>query len=321
MNLISAFESGYVNNIPNFTDPPIETLLSKLFFTKDRVYKIYKPRPAFYGDMSEKNYRRDFYAVDFSWNNKIAPEIYLELCGVKYENNRYMQSPIDTADDYYIVMQRIDGKDHLRNRILNNQITPAEIQSVTRALINRLNNLHESEKDNLAHISARQHNDLHQESVNDLENWANYSSSEFSNTHAKRAIEHIRHIVNNESYFTNYNHNNLQANIDANCDNIIFLDDKISFLDILPPKESWRVNDRFFSLARLFVDIAVLGDKQTAQTIYDTCAEYGEIPSKNALLAHEIHAAVIQSLYRRDINQDDLAEKYERFVVEVLEEL
>ena len=72
---------------------------------------------------------------------------------------------------------------------------------------------------------------------------------------------------------------------------------KISFLDILPPKKSWRVNDKFFSIARLFVDIAVLGEQTMAQKAYEAASEYSKIPPKNALLAHEIHAAVTNKLF------------------------
>ena len=66
MTLIEAFEAGKVEGITGRPDQIIETLLSKLFFFGDQVFKIYKNEKNSVIE-STKLQRAEFYSQDFLW--------------------------------------------------------------------------------------------------------------------------------------------------------------------------------------------------------------------------------------------------------------
>ena len=108
MNLIEAFEQKLVNGFEDKTpDKIIETIVSKIFFYGEDVYKVYKYEKFFFGDFTDKNFRENFYREDFYWNNVTAPRIYLSLKPVKSIGGKY--KIVDSEpEDFFIEMKKFD---------------------------------------------------------------------------------------------------------------------------------------------------------------------------------------------------------------------
>lgn len=136
MNLIEAFEQNSVDGFDNQTDGSIETLISKLFFFGDRVVKAYKWKRTFFGDFENKDFRQDYYEEDFFWNQKMAPEIYLELKSVKKIGQKYVNANKE-ADDHYILMERIDNKKNLTNLLTEKAVTNQNLNDIISIMAKR----------------------------------------------------------------------------------------------------------------------------------------------------------------------------------------
>ena len=111
MTLLEAFEQNLIND--DKYERRIETIFSKLFFFSDKVIKIYKYSDNYYGQFSDINFRKEFYAEDFSWNHTMAPDIYLSLNPYKLTDGKWAPASQDEAEDFYIVMKRIDDKSNV----------------------------------------------------------------------------------------------------------------------------------------------------------------------------------------------------------------
>lgn len=109
--------------------------------------------------------------------------------------------------------------------------------------------------------------------------------------------------------------------IDANCDNILILTNKIGFLDILPPKENWRVADKFFTICRVTTDVAALLGREKANIMYEAYKNFAGLPSENVKIIYEIRSALIQAAYRYALEQPNLAQKYLQFMDQRLRDL
>ena len=124
MNLIQAFEENLVEDFNTFSpDKVIETIVSKIFFYGDKVYKIYKYEKFFFGDFSNQDFRKKFYEEDFYWNNTMAPHVYSALWGVKKNFNKYKLTDLSGAEDFFIEMKKFNDDKNLTNLLLKKKIS------------------------------------------------------------------------------------------------------------------------------------------------------------------------------------------------------
>jgi hypothetical protein len=102
--------------------------------------------------------------------------------------------------------------------------------------------------------------------------------------------------------------------IDSQSDNILILDNKIEFLDIIPPKESWHIQDLFFTISRAATDVSVLQSPEKAKVIYTTYAKHFSLPSEEVRIVYEIKSALIKAAYMYVLKKPKIAEKYLVFI-------
>lgn len=171
MNLLEAFEKQAVSGISKTPDRVIETLISKLFFFGDKVYKVYKWNKAFFGDFSSLDFRKDFYQEDFFWNNAMAPHIYLALKPVKFDGNVFIEADIADAEDFYIVMNKIDEKDNLTKKLINKDITAEDLRIITREMTMELDKLTKEKIDTLKNVVDIGLFALEKQIVEELRSW------------------------------------------------------------------------------------------------------------------------------------------------------
>lgn len=305
MNLIEAFDKNLI--IDKKPDKIIETIISKLYFYGDKVYKIYKYEKFFFGDFGDWDFRKKFYEEDFYWNSTMAPSVYLALTGVKN---------ISETDDFFIEMKKFDDSKNLTNLLIQKNISDIDIEKIILEMIARLNKITSSKKNDPNYNFGRELIDIH---LADLESDANllYLIPSFI-TKGKTDIivDFLKNVSLNSSYFKDYNASKLSALIDNHADNIVFLDGQVEFIDVLPPKESWRVGDICFIVSRMAADIAVLWSKEKADILYGIYERNNKPVPPRIKAIYEIRSALIQIWCFYSQNKLDIAPKYLKFVEE-----
>ncbi|MEX0649397.1 MAG: hypothetical protein WD200_00155 [Candidatus Andersenbacteria bacterium] len=320
MDLLQTIKEGTFANY-GIPKKVVDTLLSNLFFFEDRVLKVYKHKKAFYGDLADFDFRKEFYSEDFFWNHRFAPEIYLELLGVKQTVGSFSVVSFKEADDFLIEMAVIDDTQNLTNLLIGGTITAKHMQAVTGVLTEKLRALTGERKERLSHLFERGWPALQEEALDDLRQWAYLAEEYIPRKNTDAMIDLLKATAAKEPYFVNYDESLLSVAIDNNCDNLLLFKGKPSFIDIMTPKENWRVSDEYFTIVRTAVDAYVLGNKELGDAVYATYENYREAPPKDVTLIYEIRSGLIQWAYRHIISRHAQAQKYADFVLWKVKEL
>lgn len=308
MNIVTALEDLSLEGVEGGHDRVIETVLSKLFVRGDEVHKAYKHRTADFADLADRDIRRAYIAEDFFWNNAMAPEVYRELRHVKHDGERFVHVE-DDGEDWYIVMRKIDTSRDLM-RAIESGILPKEALALyVRTLIERLSVLTEARRGELEEFFDKDAAHVRAEVLGACD-WAAFDGAPYLTplevAHAKALMERA---LDKETYFQNPI-KDISVVIDTNAENILFIDGKVMFIDVMPPKDAWRVHDRYFLICRTSADIRVQQEDEDAAVLHDAYGEHTELPPEIVRTVYEIAAALIQVPYRKMVGRDDLAVKY-----------
>ncbi len=313
MNIVTALEERLIEGFDSEHDHVIETVLSKLFVRGDRVHKAYKHRTADFADLTLRDIRRSYISEDFYWNNAMAPDIYLELRGVMLDGSQFVHVPELESEDWYIVMRKIDSTRDLMRILERESPTPLELVQYVDTLLSRLRVLSEARQQDLIHFFDKGRAHVHDE-VRGASGWASATAGEIlSLSDVERAERLLERALEIEPYF-NQPIPTISVVIDNNGENIIFLERGVSFIDVMPPKDSWRVHDRYFLVCRTSADITALQGSVYAEILHDAYAMHHELPSPVVRATYEIAAALIQVPYRIMVGREDLAKKYATFI-------
>lgn len=308
VNIVTAYEMLAVEGLEGDHDHIIETVLSKLFLRGDFVHKIYKHREGDFADLTDKETRRAYVSEDFFWNNAMASDIYLELRHVQRNGDIFIHVDECDAEDWYIVMKKVDTSRDLM-RILERGVPgKKELEGYARTLRERLTELTKHRRDSLALFFSAGETHVKDE-IRAVFPWA-YTATPIL-THDE--VAHIEKLIASTLEHCPYWNTPIESMsvvVDNNPENILFLDEGVSFIDVMPPKDAWRVHDRYFSLCRTSADISALAGSDYTEVLHDTYAEEGDLPPRQVRAVYEIAAALIQVPYRKMIGRDDLALRY-----------
>jgi aminoglycoside phosphotransferase family enzyme len=316
MTLIEAFEKQAVSGISGSPDKVIETLISKLFFFGDKVYKIYKWNKAFFGDFSSLSFRKEFYKEDFFWNNAMAPHIYTNLRVVKFDGSSFVESDMKEAEDFYIVMNKINEKDNLTHKLIAGDITQDNLRLIAREMTIKLEELTREKKDSLQYVVDRGLASLEQEIVGDLRSWGYMADPQYPKEKTDKTTRILGDAFKREKYFTDFKNSDLSIAVDNHSDNILFSNGQLGFIDIFPPRDIWRIVDPFYNICRLATDVAVLRDRDSANVMYDEYKKIMPLGPENVKNIYELRAALIKGPYLSVLKRTSEAEKYFAFIDE-----
>jgi aminoglycoside phosphotransferase family enzyme len=320
MNIVTALEDLSLEGIEGAHDHVIETVLSKLFIRGDEVHKAYKHRTADFADLADRDVRRQYIAEDFFWNNAMAPEIYRELRHVRNDGERLVHVEAGEGEDWYIVMQKIDTSRDLMRAIESGTLPKEALALYVRTLLERLSLLTEARRGELEEFFDKDAAHVRSEVLGACD-WAAFDGAPYvTPLEVARAKALLERALEKETYF----HNpikNISVVIDTNAENILFIDEKVMFIDVMPPKDAWRVHDRYFLVCRTSADIRAQQGDEHAVVLHDTYGEHTELPSETVRIVYEIAASLIQVPYRKMVGRDDLAEKYADHVRRLCNEL
>jgi len=284
----------------------IETMLSKLFFSGGKVYKFYKWEKAFYGDLSEAGFREKFIREDFFWNNIMSPGVYKRLEVLKNEKGE---------DDLCIIMNKFENSLTFTDYIENKNLTQGNLKDFVKNIILKQREITAIKKNELGNFLSEDLKHIETGAIEDMKSWC-LMSKDIKENKINFVAEKLADILETDEYHKWNNVARKSACIDGNGDNFIIEGGKILFIDIMPPKENWRVKDEVFNLARTAADIRALnGNNFLADSVYSEYAKITgiEVPEITRRL-YETRAAMIQTAYGYILNQKDRAEKYNSWV-------
>ncbi|MEK7658283.1 MAG: hypothetical protein AAB352_00260 [Patescibacteria group bacterium] len=313
MNLIEAFDKNLISWLDGPPDKIIETIVSKLYFYGDKVYKVYKYEKYFFGDFGFFDFRKNFYEDDFAWNHAMAPDVYLNLRGVEIINNQYKLTNLSKAEDFYIEMKKINVSKNLTNLLLKKQASKKDLTKITTETILRVKKLTNERKSKSENLFKRKLKDMHKEDLESDRNLLYMISSYMPKAKTDEIIDFLKKTSEKNNYFEKYDSKNFLFLIDNHSDNIILFENKIGFIDVLPPKESWRVGNPCFIICRLATDVAVLFNDEKAELIYKTYEIFNGSLPKDIRAIYEIRSALIQIWCFYSQKKIQIAEKYLKF--------
>jgi aminoglycoside phosphotransferase family enzyme len=291
-------------------DKVIETLLSRIFFFGETVYKFYKWEKAFYGDLSDAGFRKKFIEEDFVWNKIMSPKIYRELVILKNE---------EEVEDLCIVMNKLKSQENFTDCIESGKINSEIIRRFVKNLIERQRSITDFKKDELGDLLSADLKKIEMSAIKDLQDWC-YLAGELPKAKTDLVVKKLIAILEKEEYELWCKAAIKKASIDGNGDNFIFQNGEFVFIDILPPKHSWRVEDEVFNLGRVAADIRALSPRSDlADLIYESYeAESGLKVLEEVKKLYEARGAMIQTAYRYILGQPSRAEKYLKLAEAIL---
>jgi aminoglycoside phosphotransferase family enzyme len=317
MNLFQIFEQNLIKGwATSSPDKIIETTVSKIFFYGSKVCKIYKYEKFFFGDFSSADFRRDFYREDFRWNKTMAPHVYLNLRGVKTAGEKYRLADPTAAEDFFIEMEKFDADKSLTNLLLRKEVSEEDLAKIVLELASRLGKLTAEKRRESEGIFKKNLLESLLAELEDDRNLLYLVPSFVAKEKTDGMVEFLKKAAAGNPYFRDFSHRKLSLLIDDHSDNIMLLDGKVEFIDVLPPKESWRVGDLNFNICRLAADAAVLWSEEKAEAIYRAYEKLAEPIPTGVKAVYEADAALIQTRCFFDLGKPSIAEKYLQFVQE-----
>jgi len=307
MELIEAFSKGKVEGIEPILDV-IDTQLSKIFIGKNKAYKVYLKQNTFFADLKNPEYRKKFYKEDFSWNYSMSPEVYLELKSVAFKGDKFIVVKEEESEDYFIEMNLVDTNCNLSQLLLDNKVTKDNIKLLVNTMERKLSSLTKEKKAGLSNIS-NSWSYLYGLRIKDLEEFV-LSQSAIQASLLKEAFMVLKNHHESSEYFKKYPEEELSVAIDGHSDNILFLDNKVSFIDVLLVADRWRLTDPYFEICRLVVDIETLGEPELVTTFYDSLQKKIKNLPEDIHISYKLSSAILKGAYNSIIGKEDLAIKY-----------
>ena len=322
MNLSTAITTGHLAGFETPPDKHIETFMSDVYLYPERVIKVFKHQhEELFGDLTNTDFRRQFFTNDFSWNQQVSPEIHLELQGVKINENKtgYLPCSDEEAEDFYITMQRVNDADTLRERLQTGTVSEIQIRQLTIRMINELDVLTEQHLAEYEDLRTRGWISLFEERLEDLRVFQDHIGDPQLTERHKKESAVLRDFFTTHPYFSDQPE--WLLTIDNHCGNIVFVDESPQFIDIYLPKPAWRLVDAANTIGRLAACVRVLGGNELADAMYDEYAKQKTLAPRAVYAFYENYNAQIKAYYYTLLGEPELAEKFFKFVEKQLPEL
>lgn len=319
--LIEYFENGVFEDfgIPEFIE---DTLISKLFFYTDTVYKVYKHQNNSFADLSSLEERHKFFQDDFVWNNTMDPKTYIDLLYVKFDGDTYEICDAEDAEDMCIVMKRIDGSSSVFSMIQNNTLTSEDIEKITQYKFSSVEKLTEIKKPVMEYLFSTPYLVLETQNLESDKLWMYEAQDFISKKRIDFIIQKLESFINSHPYFSNFDTAHYITSLDNHTQNILIKDGEISIIDSMPPKDSWRVQSDMYVASRFATDIEVLLGSEYSDIVYEVLRDMRGIEIDQKVRTYfQIIAACIRAPYFFLLNEKEIAQRFLDFIYSKIEEL
>ncbi|MHB8136530.1 MAG: hypothetical protein ACYDH1_20145 [Anaerolineaceae bacterium] len=321
----SFIELAKAGKIPGENSIPkhIETVISNVFIFDKTVYKLYKNDNEFFNkgfrDLAPKKDRMDFTYRDFKWNQTLSPSIYTKLIGINVKNGKVeIAEPIDDAEDIVIVMNRVNTKDVLFEKLMREEISEDESFLMGKQFAEMLKPAQtkpEGKYDFYKKFEPR---------VSDLRDWIKNVSEYISVEESTEYCDFLEaYRKDHREWFENELTEELVHGGDMHSHNAIFSNGNLYLMDTYPPKEEWLVDHKLIPLYRMGTDIwALSGNKYLFEAFVKGYEEGSgekinrEFDNLYIVYASSIMVSYLYMLQRTDKDKKVAAERFHNFIRE-----
>ncbi len=323
--ILQLLEEGKLKGVSSIPKR-VTTFISNIFIFEQEniVLKIYKRDNEYWNtnfqDISSGDSRINFIQSDFNLNNKLNPNVYIDLKSLEVKDNQIILS--DTAtDELVIVMSVVDTTKSLSQTLLVNKLTIDQYEDLGRQFIKHKNILRGEE---VIDLSNNWYDQLQDRFVN-LRNWMYEGSPLFEKNLSDKACDYLeQYLKDNKSEFENITHKDLSVLIDCNSENLLYIDNKLQFIDTYAPKEEWRVGYFEHDIYRTASDIYGLVGKEEYKSFMKGVSETLDIPLSKHDFFYLLYGASIMAPYYYMLAKEDekylvFAEKYKKYFISLLQ--
>lgn len=295
-------------------DRIIETILSKIHFFGDKVYKVYKKEKHIPSNFADPQFRKDFYDADFAWNSTMAPKTYLELA-------EYIDA--NGEKDTCIVMNKIKTPS-LHELLLEGKVSEDDLRIVTREMIERIKSLTELRRHTMPDLFSKSYVELDLMNLEYIRDWLYLSEELISKKEIDGHIDYLKNFIKNQPYFRDFDLSNYVTSIDSHTENILHENGKVDFIDSMPPVRDWRVQNLLYVINRPATDVVVLGGEGLANStaMYDEYKKITGMRTDAEIIAYlQVVAALIQVSYFFLRKNKKFAQKFLDFAKKRMQDL
>ena len=326
--IIKSFLKSGITNIEEKGLAPehIETQISHIFLFPKTVYKICKRDNTFFNDhfrnLADRKTRIDFYKSDFFENNYFSPDVYLNVYGVNIADDKVLvTNNVDSAEDIVIRMKRINLKYNLSHLLHEKSLTEKDFRNMGFSQTKAVDLYPNQPKTHESYY------DIFQRRIDDLKNWMYSAPGYFTKEKTDEIIKVLQeYLEKRKNDFLNFDRSKYVVSLDNHSDNIFYLNRKMFFLDIYPPKEDWMIVSPWTNIYRPATDIFILmGEKYSKAFIQGYKDYYGSLNEDHELF-YFIYSAAIQAVSLHNLSADNSvkledSKTYKGFILNNIEKL
>ncbi|MEJ0053774.1 MAG: hypothetical protein WDN10_03585 [bacterium] len=324
--LIEAFKRG---EVPGESTVPkhIETVISNVFLFPERVYKVYKDDNEFFNknfrDISAKEARFSFTRKDFVWNSTLSPSIYLELKGAAVAGaSMQLAEPGDSAEELVFLMNRIDSKDILFEKLSRGEVSVADAYAIGGQLAGNL------AKVRTRAITGLNYFEIFEREIRDVREWIQGVSEYIPEEEWKKYCDFMEEFrQTNRAWHEGELSEQLAYSGDAHSHNAVFSNGALYLMDTYAPKEEWMVAHNLIPFYRIGADLWALGSKELFDSYargYEAALETTLDPRLQApfiIYAASIMVSYLYMLQKTDTDKKEAAKKYHEFIQRYYKEI
>lgn len=258
MNITESFLSSAISGIEAGRPKHVVTAISNIFVFKNKAYKIYRSDSQFFNenfnDLSNKENRFNFTRKDFEWNNRLSPEIYIELKGISYSEELVsLVDPTDTADELVIVMNSIDMSDQVIRKLIDRKISIQDCYEIGNQFGERVISFPKPE------INIGAYEDFLNRYA-DMVAWVK-SVKEVDQEEAGKYLSFVKNFIDSKKDELNTKEM-MGLCFDVHADNAIYSNGKFLPIDTYAPKEAWLYGFKNINIYRVATDFYVFMGKE-----------------------------------------------------------
>lgn len=275
MNIVETFLNSKIEGLENEKPKHIVTTISDVFVFDSKVYKIYKSDNEFFNknfnDLSNKKKRFLFTHKDYEWNNRLSPEIYINLKGVNLKGDQVeFVDPGDISQELVIEMNRVDMSNQLLKRLVEDRISLTDCYQIGKQFGERVPHLPKLEPINTAYEDFLSR-------YEDIRPWMGSVEKYIPKEEAQKYLSYIKDFI--ESHKGELDSKDLMGTcMDIHADNAVFVGGVFLPIDTYAPKEAWLHGYKFINIYRLATDVyAFLGKKHFEEVLRGYQDSTGEI--------------------------------------------
>ena len=111
-----------------------DTIISKVFLTGQYAYKIKKPVDLEYLDFTTLDSRKHYCEQELILNQRLAPDVYLAVVPITFDNGQYQLAGSGTAIEYAVKMRQLSERLSMRNLMRRGKLDRESIDALARKL-------------------------------------------------------------------------------------------------------------------------------------------------------------------------------------------